>query len=164
MKVRQSSNAAIAYVNNLPPPLSLYPFSSNSSTIEKIVGSCNAGNVVANDVLMNMIVEDLPFGGVGPSGLGSYHGLHSLYTFTRPQAFMHRQIYTDLPNAIRYPNVTGAFGSKMFIFSRWFTSVSFPGPLERAGRKAFGAIGGMQSIGVVIAFVSGAVFAIYSKL
>jgi coniferyl-aldehyde dehydrogenase len=65
---------AIAYVNARPRPLALYVFSDRRSTVSRILAQTTSGNVTVNDTLLHYAVDDLPFGGVGPSGMGAYHG------------------------------------------------------------------------------------------
>jgi len=66
---------AIAYVNARPRPLALYYFGSNSDRRRKVLALTTSGNVTVNNTLMHYAQEDLPFGGVGPSGIGAYHGV-----------------------------------------------------------------------------------------
>ena len=65
---------AIAYINAHDRPLALYPFSNDKATVEKILRSTLAGGVSVNDTLFHFAVSGLPFGGIGPSGMGAYHG------------------------------------------------------------------------------------------
>jgi len=65
---------AIAYVNAHPRPLALYIFSDHRSTIGHVLARTTSGNVTVNDTLLHYVQDDLPFGGVGPSGMGAYHG------------------------------------------------------------------------------------------
>jgi coniferyl-aldehyde dehydrogenase len=65
---------AIAYVNARPRPLALYIFSDHPSVIKLVLARTTSGNVTVNDTLLHYAVDDLPFGGVGPSGMGTYHG------------------------------------------------------------------------------------------
>jgi coniferyl-aldehyde dehydrogenase len=66
---------AIAYVNGHPRPLALYYFGSDRSNQRKVLSLTTSGNVTINGTLMHYVQEDLPFGGVGPSGMGAYHGI-----------------------------------------------------------------------------------------
>jgi len=66
---------AIAFVNAKPRPLALYFFGSDSSNRHKVLELTTSGNVTINNTLMHYALEDLPFGGVGPSGIGAYHGI-----------------------------------------------------------------------------------------
>jgi coniferyl-aldehyde dehydrogenase len=70
----RSLDEAIAYVNGRDRPLALYPFSNDKTTVEKILHGTLAGGVSVNDTLFHFAVSGLPFGGIGPSGMGAYHG------------------------------------------------------------------------------------------
>src|SRR6202034_1639108 len=65
---------AIAYVNGRPRPLALYLFGRRREVRAQILERTTSGNVTINDTLLHYAVEDLPFGGVGESGIGAYHG------------------------------------------------------------------------------------------
>ncbi len=65
---------AIALVNDLPRPLALYPFTDDPATLDRLLTRTTSGGVCVNDCLLHFAQEDLPFGGVGPSGMGHYHG------------------------------------------------------------------------------------------
>jgi coniferyl-aldehyde dehydrogenase len=65
---------AIAYVNAHARPLALYIFSDHRGAVENILARTTSGNATVNDTLLHYAQDDLPFGGVGPSGMGAYHG------------------------------------------------------------------------------------------
>jgi len=67
-------NEAIAYVNKNPHPLGLYYFGNDKDEADTVINSTRSGGVTVNDVIFHVAQEDLPFGGVGPSGMGHYHG------------------------------------------------------------------------------------------
>lgn len=69
-----SLDEAVAYVNAHDRPLALYPFSHDRARVEKILRSTLAGGVTVNDTVLHFGINALPFGGVGPSGMGAYHG------------------------------------------------------------------------------------------
>jgi coniferyl-aldehyde dehydrogenase len=73
---------AIAYVNARPRPLALYVFSDRRDAIDEVLTRTISGNVTVNDTLLHYAVEDLPFGGVGPSGMGAYHGEEGFKQFS----------------------------------------------------------------------------------
>ena len=77
---------AIAYVAARPRPLALYYFDHDDSRVQRILQETIAGGVTVNDVLMHIAQEDLPFGGVGPSGTGRYHGRDGFVTFSHAKA------------------------------------------------------------------------------
>jgi coniferyl-aldehyde dehydrogenase len=66
---------AIAYVNAHPRPLALYYFGGNGSNRRKVLSLTTSGNVTINNTIAHYLVDDLPFGGIGPSGMGAYHGI-----------------------------------------------------------------------------------------
>ena len=74
IKGYRTLDEAIAYVNAHPRPLALYPFSHDRASVEKILRGTLAGGVSVNDTLFHFAVATLPFGGIGPSGMGAYHG------------------------------------------------------------------------------------------
>ena len=81
-------------------PLSLYVFSSNKSFIKKNIIKFSFGGGVINDTLIHYANPNLPFGGVGASGIGAYHGKHGFDTFTHNKAIIKRGTWIDPP--IRY--------------------------------------------------------------
>ncbi|MEG2940563.1 MAG: coniferyl aldehyde dehydrogenase [Thermomonas sp.] len=74
IKSYRTLDEAIGYINAHDRPLALYPFSDDKATVEKILHHTLAGGVSVNDTLFHFAITDLPFGGVGPSGMGAYHG------------------------------------------------------------------------------------------
>lgn len=70
----RSLDEAIAWVNAHDRPLALYPFSHDRASVEKILRGTLAGGVCVNDTLFHFAINNLPFGGIGPSGMGAYHG------------------------------------------------------------------------------------------
>lgn len=73
---------AIKFVNDRPRPLALYFFGRKSAEIDKVIESTRSGGVTINDTLLHAATDDLPFGGVGASGMGAYHGKEGFETFT----------------------------------------------------------------------------------
>jgi len=86
---------AIAYVNAHPRPLGLYYFGDDPAEREAVLASTTSGGVTVNDVVFHVAQEDLPFGGVGPSGMGAYHGRDGFLEFSHRRA-----IYTQLKRDI----------------------------------------------------------------
>lgn len=74
---------AIAYVNGRPRPLALYYFGHESTAIGRVVSETISGAVTVNETLLHILQDDLPFGGIGPSGMGHYHGREGFETFTK---------------------------------------------------------------------------------
>ncbi len=77
---------AIDYVNSKPRPLGLYYFGHDAAEEEYTLTHTTSGGVTLNDVIMHVIQEDLPFGGIGPSGMGSYHGIDGFRTFSHAKS------------------------------------------------------------------------------
>jgi coniferyl-aldehyde dehydrogenase len=77
---------AIDYINRKPRPLGLYYFGKDASEERQVLSRTTSGGVTVNDVVMHVAQEDLPFGGVGPSGMGAYHGLDGFRTFSHARA------------------------------------------------------------------------------
>ncbi|WP_127845718.1 aldehyde dehydrogenase [Psychroflexus aestuariivivens] len=88
-------------IKRFDKPLSLYVFSTNKSNIEKVNHEFDFGGGVINDCIVHFVNDKLPFGGVGSSGLGNYHGKHSFETFTRQKSIVHRKNWLDIP--VKYP-------------------------------------------------------------
>jgi len=74
---------AIQYINDRPRPLAIYPFSNDSKTIQTLLDRVMSGGVSVNDALFHVGQTDLPFGGVGESGMGHYHGHEGFNTFSK---------------------------------------------------------------------------------
>ncbi|MFW6093505.1 MAG: coniferyl aldehyde dehydrogenase [Pseudomonadota bacterium] len=77
---------AIDYINAKPRPLGLYYFGSDAVEEQELLSRTTSGGVTVNDVVMHVAQEDLPFGGVGPSGMGAYHGFDGFKTFSHAKA------------------------------------------------------------------------------
>lgn len=93
-----SLDQAIAFVNARDRPLALYPFSDDRDSVERILRSTLAGGVTVNDTLVHFGVDALPFGGVGASGMGAYHGRAGFDAMTKqlPVLWQPRRAATDL--------------------------------------------------------------------
>ncbi|HEY9691545.1 MAG TPA: aldehyde dehydrogenase [Oculatellaceae cyanobacterium] len=86
----------IALVNSQPKPLALYFFSNNQQKQQQILRETSSGGVSINDTVMHSGVPDLPFGGVGASGIGSYHGKASFDTFSHKKSILNKSFLVDL--------------------------------------------------------------------
>lgn len=80
--------AAIAYINNKPNPLALYWFGKNQKNLQSVLEQTHSGGVTINDVFLHAAIETLPFGGVGPSGMGKYHGKAGFDTFSYQKSIL----------------------------------------------------------------------------
>jgi len=77
---------AITYINEHPRPLGLYYFGKDATETRTVLTRTTSGGVTLNDVVMHVAQEDLPFGGVGPSGMGAYHGFDGFRTFSHAKS------------------------------------------------------------------------------
>jgi coniferyl-aldehyde dehydrogenase len=99
VKTYRGIDAAIAYVNAHDHPLGLYFFGEDKAEEERVVSRTASGGVTVNDVMYHVSMDDLPFGGIGPSGMGSYHGPEGFRTFSHARA-VYRQPAFDLTRLI----------------------------------------------------------------
>ena len=97
----KSAADAIEEIRRHPKPLALYVFSNNQRLLDLFTQQVSAGNVCYNDTLMFMLNDELPFGGVGRSGMGRYHGKWGFDTFSHLKPVMTRSFRFDV--ALRYP-------------------------------------------------------------
>lgn len=79
----ESLEQAIEFINDRPRPLALYMMSNNADNTNKVLYQTHSGGVCVNDTLMHIVAEDAPFGGVGQSGMGHYHGEEGFRTFSK---------------------------------------------------------------------------------
>lgn len=86
VKTYAKIDEAIDYVNSHPRPLGLYYFGSDKDEERKVLDSTTSGGVSVNEVVFHVAQDDLPFGGVGPSGMGAYHGKDGFDTFSHRKA------------------------------------------------------------------------------
>ncbi|XP_064600056.1 aldehyde dehydrogenase, dimeric NADP-preferring-like isoform X2 [Liolophura sinensis] len=102
----KNEDEAIDIINSREKPLALYVFSTNKNVVDKIVEQTSSGGFCVNDVMVHGGLETLPFGGVGHSGMGSYHGHHTFDTFSHKRACLLKDLKMDNVNQIRYPPYT----------------------------------------------------------
>ncbi|MBP8120244.1 MAG: coniferyl aldehyde dehydrogenase [Burkholderiales bacterium] len=91
-----SLDEAIRYVNARPRPLALYYFGNFDDHIQRVLNETVAGGVSVNETLMHISQESLPFGGVGPSGMGAYHGRFGFETFSKMKPVFHQSSLNGL--------------------------------------------------------------------
>lgn len=87
---------AIAFVNAQAPPLALYYFGSSKARAERVVNETRSGGVGINEVVAHVAVFGLPFGGVGPSGMGHYHGEAGFLTFSKQKGVFSQRRWSPL--------------------------------------------------------------------
>lgn len=91
----------LQFINSREKPLALYYFSENKSKQQKMIMETASGGCCINDTIMHLVNHNLPFGGVGNSGLGNYHGKKSFETFSHFRSVQRQTTKTDIP--LRYP-------------------------------------------------------------
>ncbi|XP_057207153.1 aldehyde dehydrogenase family 3 member A2 isoform X1 [Triplophysa rosa] len=99
---------AIHFINKREKPLALYVFSSDKKVIKRMLTETTSGGVTVNDVMMHYTLNSLPFGGVGNSGMGSYHGKHTFDQLSHHRACLIKSFAMEGLNDARYPPLTAA--------------------------------------------------------
>ncbi|HUO49410.1 MAG TPA: aldehyde dehydrogenase family protein, partial [Acidimicrobiales bacterium] len=97
---------AVAYVNGHDKPLALYVFTNSGATADRVLRTTSSGGACVNDVVTHALVGSLPFGGVGPSGTGAYHGRWGFEQFSHRKAVHERPRWMELKAL--YPPYTAA--------------------------------------------------------
>jgi coniferyl-aldehyde dehydrogenase len=86
----------IDYINMRDRPLAIYPFSNNKALVQRYIDSTMSGGVSVNDALFHVAQHDLPFGGVGASGMGHYHGFDGFLTFSKLRPVFYQANFTAM--------------------------------------------------------------------
>ncbi|MBP8203275.1 MAG: aldehyde dehydrogenase family protein, partial [Pseudomonas sp.] len=86
-----SLEQAFAYINDRPRPLALYYFGYNKAEQQRVLEQTHSGGVCLNDTMLHVAQDDMPFGGVGPSGMGHYHGHEGFKTFSHAKGTFIKQ-------------------------------------------------------------------------
>ena len=93
----ESLDEVISFVRARPRPLAFYIFTADRETERKLLDSCSFGGGCINDTIIHLATSHMPFGGVGDSGMGSYHGKKSFDTFTHERSIVKKSTWLDLP-------------------------------------------------------------------
>jgi coniferyl-aldehyde dehydrogenase len=109
-----SMDEAIAYINDRPRPLALYYFGHDKAEQDHVLNNTHSGGVCVNDTLMHLAQEDMPFGGVGDSGMGHYHGKEGFITFSKAKA-VHRKGRLSTGN-LAYPPYDNSIRKMIYAF------------------------------------------------
>ena len=91
----------IDFINRRPKPLALYVFSNNKDFQQVIISKTSSGGVCVNDTVIHLSSPRLPFGGVGNSGFGKYHGKAGFDTFSNAKSVLYQTLLFDIPR--RFP-------------------------------------------------------------
>lgn len=102
----KNSDEAIDFINQRSKPLALYVFSKYDKHFEDFKNKTSSGSMAFNEVLMQCAMECMPFGGVGESGIGGYHGQFSFDTFSHKRAVLKGKFFGESMLAMRYPPYT----------------------------------------------------------
>jgi aldehyde dehydrogenase (NAD+) len=113
----RSMDEALAFVRARPKPLALYLFSRDRAVTERVLGGTTAGGTIVNHVICHLANPDLPFGGVGESGQGSYHGHHGFRAFSHERAVLHAGRWSLAP--LYYPPYGPRMRRIANLMSRW---------------------------------------------
>lgn len=97
----ETLDQAIAFVSARPKPLALYYFSRDRRSIRQMLKYTSSGGGCINDTIMHVASEKLPFGGVGNSGMGKYHGRYSFDTFSNTRSILHKSPKREI--GLKYP-------------------------------------------------------------
>mmetsp|Transcript_60116 Transcript_60116/g.142358 ORF Transcript_60116/g.142358 Transcript_60116/m.142358 type:complete len:137 (-) Transcript_60116:33-443(-) len=100
---------AIHYVNDHPKPLSLYIFTSSSRSADQIIANTSSGGVTVNATIFHCTHPELPFGGIGESGTGSYHGRQTFETFVHRKPVLRKSVWKDF----------GLLSNPFFLYPPW---------------------------------------------
>jgi aldehyde dehydrogenase (NAD+) len=95
----------ITFINSNPKPLALYYFSEDRAKQDEVLGKTSSGGACINDVITHVANANIPFGGVGNSGMGKYHGRFSFDTFSHHRSVLSKSTRIDIP--VRYPPYKG---------------------------------------------------------
>jgi len=103
LPIRQFNDVseAVDFINKKPKPLALYIFSADSVFQQHIISETSSGGVCINDTIVHLAASNLPFGGVGGSGFGRYHGKAGFDTFSNPKSVFRQTMLFDIPK--RFP-------------------------------------------------------------
>lgn len=107
---------AIQFINEREKPLALYVFSPDNKLIRRVIAETSSGALLANDCLVHFTISALPFGGVGNSGMGRYHGQHSFDQLSHLRSCLIKKLNMEGANDMRYPPHT----AKKLSWARFF--------------------------------------------
>ena len=103
VKTYSAIDEAIDYVNAKDSPLALYYFGGEKDEERKVLDRTRSGGVTINDVMTHAFAETMPFGGVGPSGAGSYHGKAGFINFSHARSVYRQSRAVEAEYMIRAP-------------------------------------------------------------
>ncbi|KAI1723859.1 aldehyde dehydrogenase family domain-containing protein [Ditylenchus destructor] len=113
-------------------PLALYLFTRDESKVQRVLSETSSGSVTINDVILQLTVDTLPFGGIGHSGMGRYRGKYGFDEFTHEKAVLKRGFFADGIASARYPPLTEKKVAQLHYLTA--TRRSVPGWMKRSFR------------------------------
>jgi coniferyl-aldehyde dehydrogenase len=114
----ESLDEAIRYVNRQQRPLALYWFGDNGERREQVLRGTISGGVTINDACWHVAQENLPFGGVGASGMGAYHGEYGFRAFSKERAVLHQAAFNGI--TLFRPPYGRRFATLIALLKRYF--------------------------------------------
>ncbi|XP_077572107.1 aldehyde dehydrogenase, dimeric NADP-preferring-like isoform X2 [Stigmatopora nigra] len=111
----------IAFINKQEKPLCVYVYSNNSKVISRVMTETSSGSFCSNDSVLQSLIVTLPFGGVGASGFGSYHGRYSFDTFSHRKSCLLRTTRLECVTSLRYP----PYDNRNLSLMTWASSLSW---------------------------------------
>jgi aldehyde dehydrogenase (NAD+) len=112
-----SIDSGIDFVNQRERPLALYVFSSDKAVAERVLSRTASGGAAINDTTLHIVMPDLPFGGIGHSGMGHYNGIHTFLAFSHDRTVLWKPDSALLDPPVRYPPMTSAKKAIFFFAS-----------------------------------------------
>ena len=109
-----SIEEVIRKINSMAHPLALYIFAQDKAICEKVTSECGFGGGCINDVIIHLATSEMPFGGFGESGMGSYHGQKGFETFSHYKSIVDKKTWIDLP--MRYQPYRRIYDKLIHIF------------------------------------------------
>lgn len=100
MQVKKTEDC-IAFLKSKPKPLAIYAFTNNEKLKQRIVAETSSGSVLFNDAIVQYGLDSVPFGGIGESGFGQYHGKYTFELFSHRKAVVRRSLLVEF--MFRYP-------------------------------------------------------------
>jgi len=113
----ETLDEALAFVRARPKPLALYLFTKDERTVDKVLGGTSAGGTAINAVVIQLVNPELPFGGTGESGLGSYHGIFGFRAFSHERAVLRQGFVSTVQRF--FPPYTGSVRKQLALVRKF---------------------------------------------
>jgi len=114
IKPYREPEEVIAYVNDRDRPLAFYPFTNDKRLAERYITRIISGSVGVNEAIVQAGQHDLPFGGVGASGMGHYHGYEGFLTFSKLRPIFRQARFSSIQVALQPP-----YGTRAKLALKW---------------------------------------------